>query len=112
MVPEPPPDLKWLPPWQRLEGTGDELVTELWREVPSGHVLQGLSAVAVALRSDCDEVLFVTNDPMAPLAVVHLTWAGPKESDPRWPLTTLYKDWHDWVKRCLLPDRENHYGDG
>jgi hypothetical protein len=108
MFPEPPPEIEWLPPWQRLDGTGDEFVTELWRELPSQHVLHGLLAVAVARRSDCDDVLFVTNDPMSPLAVVHLTWAGRKESDPRRPSTSLYKDWRDWVERCLLPDHEDY----
>lgn len=112
MFPEPPPELKWLPPWQRLEGTGDEFVTELQRELPSQHVLGGLSAVAVARRSDCDEVLFVTNDPIAPLALVRLTWADRKESDSRRPLTTLYKDWRDWANRCLRPDNENHCSEG
>lgn len=76
MFPESPPELEWLAPWRRLDGAGDEFVAELWRELTSQHVLHGLVAVAAARRSDCDEVLFVTNDPIAPLAVVRLTWSA------------------------------------
>ena len=112
MFSEPPPELKWLPPWQRLEGTSDEFVAELQRELPSQHVLRGLSAIAVARRPDSNEVLFITDDPIAPLALVRLTWAGPIESDPRRPSTTLYKNWRDWADRCLRPDHENHCSEG
>ena len=112
VFPKPPPELEWLAPWQRLDGAGEEFVAELRRELPDQHVLHGLLAAAAARRCDCDEVLFVTNDPIRPLAVVRLTWAGRKESDPRRPFTTLYKDWRDWARRCLRPDHENHDSDG
>jgi hypothetical protein len=35
--------------------------------------------VAVAQRTDCDEVLFATADPSKPLALDHLTWSGRSE---------------------------------
>jgi hypothetical protein len=80
---EPPPQLDWLEPWQRLEGSSDTFVNELQKELPPQHVLHGLPAVAVARRIDCDDVLFATADPTIPLAVVHLTWTSRTESDPR-----------------------------
>ena len=73
MLPEPPPQLEWLEPWQRFEASGDAFVRELQKEVPAQHVLHGLQVIAVARRIDCDEVLFATSDPTKPLAVVHLT---------------------------------------
>jgi hypothetical protein len=110
MLPEPPPQLEWLDPWQRLEGSYDGFVRELQKEVPPLHVLHGLSVVAVARRIDCDDVLFVTANPAMPLAVVHLTWTGRTESDPRWPHTTSYKSWEDWTERCLLTDHHEYCG--
>lgn len=107
----PPEELEWLEPWCRLEDNDQNdvwLVKELQKEICSQHVLYGLSVMGVARRGDNDDVLFATSDPISPLAVVHLTWTGRRESDPHWPSTTLYKDWQDWIQRCLLPDHEDH----
>ena len=112
MLPEPPTQLEWLEPWQRLGASGDAFVSELQKEVSARHVLYGLSVIAVARRIDCDDVLFATPDPAKPLAVVHLTWVGRTESDPQCPDTTLYESWRDWTERCLLPDHEEYSGNG
>lgn len=41
-----------------------------------------------------------------PLAVVHLTWTGKAESDPRWPSTSTYRSWQGFVERCLIPESQ------
>jgi hypothetical protein len=112
MFPDPPAQLEWLEPWQRLEGSGDAFVRELQKEIAPRHVLHGLSVIAVARRIDRDDVLFATHDPTKALAVVHLTWASRSETDPQWPFTTLYESWQDWIDRCLLPDHEEYSGNG
>ncbi len=111
MLSEPPPQLDWLEPWQRLEGSSDTFVKELQKELPFRHVLYGLSGVAVARSIDCDDVLFSTADPAISLAVVHLTWTGRTEFGPRCPLATGYKSWRDWTERCLFPDHQEYCGD-
>ena len=112
MFPELPPDFEWLEPWQRLEDSGDALVTELQKELALQHVLHGVPVVAVGRRSDSDDVLFATADPLKPIAVVHLTWIGRTEVDPQWPWTTLYDSWPDWIERCLRVDHQENSADG
>ena len=90
------------------QGRDEALVNELQRELSPQHVLYGILVAAVARRIDCDDVLFATADPSKPLAVVHLTWAGKAERDPRWPSSTLYQCWQDWMERCLAPDHEKY----
>jgi hypothetical protein len=106
LVIEPPGNLEWLVPWQPVTDSGDGLVRELKKELVSGHVLHGLPVAAVGPRIDCDDVLFATSDPAKRLAVVHLTWSGDAEADPKWPTTVVYKDWQDWIARCLVPDHQ------
>jgi hypothetical protein len=106
MFPEPPPQLEWLKPWERLEASEDAFVSELQKEMPPRHVLHGLSVINIARRIDSDDVLFVTSDPTKPLAVVHLTYHA--EYDPQWPYTTLYESWRDWIERCLPPEHEEY----
>lgn len=112
MAPEPPPHLQWLEPWERVEAHSEGLVQELLRELRPGHVLQGLSVAAAARRVDCDDVLFATDNPAMPLAVVHLTWSGQMEPIPESPYTTGYKSWDDWIERCLLPDHREYRQNG
>ena len=78
---------------QRARG----LLTELQKEVALGHSLFGRAAKAVATRKDCDDVLFETDDPEKPLAVVHLTWKESAEIESRWPATRLFAGWDVWV---------------
>ena len=59
---------------------------ELARELPPGHALAGRRARALARREANDDVLVVVDD--ATYAVVHLTWARHRETDPRWPSCT------------------------
>jgi hypothetical protein len=90
----------WLPPWAPcapgLEG-------ELAREVGPRHPLAELAAVAVARRSDTDDVLFFLPNAPSPLAVVHLTWSSTREPSP-WPATTFYTSLEDWIEHRMQPD--------
>lgn len=94
-------DIEWLEPWYEAHGG---LEAELERETGAGHPLSGRRAVSVGRRDDCDDVLFFLPDGPQPLAVVHLTWSGRRESSPQWPQTTFYSSVEDWVERCMRPD--------
>ena len=80
--------MDYLEPWFATDDR--RLVEELLRELPPGHVLEGLAVDVRARRQDCDDVLFNVLDGSGRLAQVHLTYKG--ESDPRWPLTTLFSN--------------------
>ena len=98
-------DVEWLDPWRP---TPRGLETELAREVGPGHVLAGRRAVAVARRTDNDDVLFHLPDGPALLAVVHLTWTCQRERKPEWPHTVLYHSVAEFVERCM---RQDHRGE-
>ena len=99
----PPSDFDWPDPWQPItdEAIASSLLVELLREVGPGHCLFQRTVKAVAQRHDCDDVLFQTNDPSRPLAVVHLTWRGSTEPDPACPATTFFGGWEDWLQRSF-----------
>lgn len=110
-----PIDFEWLTPWipidepaQREEfgplfADPDEnaapaptLIEELYREMPAGHVLCGMSVNVVAFcAADHNEFIFVTDNPNKPIACVHLTWAI--ETDPKWPHTDVYRSVDEWA---------------
>ena len=96
--------IEWLPPWIPVERQADEFVDELERELASGHVLSGKNADAIARRIDKDEVLFVIDDAPKQYAVVHLTWSGSKEHDPKWPFTVIFSSLEQWVDECMKRD--------
>ena len=98
-----------LDPWGAVsEPRAAKLEEELGRELASGHVLFGRRAKALAVRCDCDDVLFELRDPPQ-LAVVHLGWGVHPELPP-WPRTELYSDLADFVVRTMTPDHLD-YGD-
>jgi hypothetical protein len=105
-----PEGLQLLTPWEvihdtpQVQGHAERLSTELQREIPSTHVLCGIKATAIAHRIDQDDVLFELEGQML-LAVVHLTWS--RETDPRWPDTTLFESWEHWVREEMLPAHED-----
>lgn len=102
----PPDNLVWLEPWESADDSADVLVRELRRELFEEHILFSVPVVAVARRSNSDDVLFATTEQSKALAVVHLTWSGGTEPNPLWPHTTLYSDWQDWINRCQIPDHK------
>ncbi|MGJ4998931.1 hypothetical protein ACQR0Z_31205 [Bradyrhizobium sp. HKCCYLS3077] len=70
------------------------LETELAREIAPDHALANLPLNIIAKRDDCDDVLVTLRD--GRVAVVHLTWSGGREADPRRPTTVLYDSLDDW----------------
>jgi len=103
-----PDGLEILQPWQIISDSpnAERLNTELSAELSRSHLLYGLKANAVASRIDRDDVLFEIHGGSSPLAVVHLSWR--KESDPRWPTTTLFTSWEEWVRDDLLPANKEY----
>jgi len=105
-----PKNIEMFPPWQAIldlpnENRAELLAAELVAELPPSHVLYGLKARAVAVRSDRDDVLFEVDGGETPLAVVHLTWR--KETDPRWPGTVLFRSWEQWLRDEMLPAHQD-----
>jgi len=97
--------VEWLAPW---EASGPGLEAELAREVGPHHVLYGCSAVSVARRADCDEVLFVLSNGPSKLAVVHLTWSGKREQDATYPQVELYSSLEEFLGKRMEPDHTEH----
>ncbi|MBX7219685.1 MAG: hypothetical protein K1Y36_07050 [Blastocatellia bacterium] len=98
-------EIELVKPWQGVVG-GTGLAAELAREAGPAHPLFQCCVQPLAVRIDCDDVLFFTPDLVHPLAVVHLTWRGQMEDDPNRPATEWFVSIEDWVTRRLLPDRE------
>jgi hypothetical protein len=109
MLPGPPEDYCWPGPWRPVAESeaATEVIApqpfapapasftfeaELQHEVCPGHSLHGVECRAVARsREHPDEFVFVTADPLLPIAFVHLTWTV--ESDPAFPYTVGYLSW-------------------
>jgi hypothetical protein len=91
-------------PWKLFEdkARADDLSVRREREVPLGHVLFGLKLMAVATRTDQDDVLFEIEGGKMPLAVVHMIWR--KETDPRRAAARLFRSWGEWARETMLPD--------
>ena len=97
----PPPNFEWNEPWQPIHDPdlATSLVIELEGESWPAHPIYQRVTKALALRSDCDDVLFLTKDTDRPLALVHLTWKSSVESDPIWRVTSFFASWDDWAER-------------
>jgi hypothetical protein len=100
-------NILWLEPW-RPASSG--LEAELEREINPQHLLFGRKAISVGRRDDRDDVLFLLPDNPDPLAVVHLTWTGKRETNPKWPHTTFYSSLDDWMERCMKADHLEFVG--
>lgn len=87
--------MKFLTPWH--ENKDDELIAELDREVPKGHVLHGLPVSVLGRRDDKDEVLFALQDGTGRLATVHLTFQV--ETDVRWPSFAIFASEAEWIEK-------------
>ena len=85
--------MDYVEPWFAVNDP--RLAEELRRELPPGHILAGVAVAACAQRQDRDDVLFEILDGSGRLALVHLTHQA--ESDPRWPLTTVFSTETEWV---------------
>jgi hypothetical protein len=91
-------------PWLAVNLNKDYLERELLSELSSKHILYGKKVNAIAYRQDMDDVLFEIFESENSYAIVHLTHRF--ESDPKWPLTRLYKNWDE----VNLQFKEDHKG--
>lgn len=102
----------WKEPWVPCGADNAvDLARELARELSPGHPLFGLTATAIGRREDRNDVLFHLAEEEHPYAVVHLSWSGRPELDPRWPHTTCFSSLDDWVARRLDPDAAEYWGE-
>lgn len=95
---------EFLEPWEEFV-TDDQrkaFQTELAVEISDQHPLHGRAFRALAHRSDCDDVLVELPDER--VAVVHLTWTGTRESDPKYPQTRFFENVSSWIKLCMHAD--------
>jgi hypothetical protein len=100
-------DLQWLMPWQPIAGVTEAapFEAELQRELVACHPLFGVAVNAIGVGFN-DDVLFQLHDGSDRVAVVHLTWRGRAEIDPRWPDTDIYDNLQDWIERGMKPDND------
>src|SRR6516162_2977934 len=78
-------------PWEPVSGaSAAKMESELTKELLPNHPLFGVKATALARRADNDDVLFALASGASPYAVVHLTWTGHADADPRCPATVFY----------------------
>jgi hypothetical protein len=97
-------------PWMTLEAKfTTSTVDELYREIGANHALNGKKVSAVARRQDCDDILFLFEGE-AGCAVVHLTYRGKIEPDPRWPSTEIFVSLEAWRLQRMIPDHEEFVG--
>ena len=81
----------------------DEYATEIGK----GHPLYGVPVRAIGQRIDRDDVLFELLRHLCDYAVVHLTWSGREEADPRWPSFELFL--HDELMgKCIKPAQDDY----
>ena len=77
--------------WMALRGDESvNVLAEVHREIPPGHVLAGRKLFPVARHRGRDDVLLRTIGTDAKLWEVHLTWRT--ETDPEWPRARPFED--------------------
>jgi len=76
-------------PWYK---TDQDLSKQLKLEVADTHILANKNVKTIARREDNDDVLYEIIDQNKTFAIVHLTWNQSKQTDPRWPITKLFKN--------------------
>src|SRR5688500_9613349 len=96
-----------LTPWEPIDPeNSDRFEDEYAAEITKGHPLYGVPVKAIARRMDQDDVLFRLLRHLCEYAVVHLTWSGRAEDDPRWPICEIYADAGDLMEKCIRPIHE------
>jgi hypothetical protein len=96
-----------LEPWMPVGSNARRLQEELASELGARHPLKGRDLRAIAVRQECDDVLFVSADDPKVVAVVHLTYTNRPEADPRWPETTMFASIEDWMERGMQQDHDD-----
>lgn len=104
--------IEWLDPWYAAEETEVYyLERELRLEIPPRHELFGITVSVIGRRKDRDDILLRLLDGSDRFAVVHLTWRGDQESDPRWPWTKIYENQRAWEEWGLGRDHDDWWLD-
>ena len=101
--------MEFLEPWLPVGASATQLEKELHAELGPRHILKGRGMRAVAMRQDCDDVLFVSSGEPRVVAVVHLTYANRPEQDPLYPETILFESIDDWTERGMKADHEDFF---
>ncbi|WP_372660762.1 hypothetical protein [Cohnella sp.] len=91
-------NFSFLDPWQVSKS--EKFIVELKKELCSDHVLYKKELEILARRRDRDEYLYWLKNENK-FAQVHLTWRGSVESDPFWPVTTVYDSFSDWALNVM-----------
>lgn len=92
LIAKVPPSFTWPDAWEPVGGESAQLEEELRSELPAGHVLESRHCVALARGRRSDDVIFATDDPLRPFAVVHLTWKSDTEFHLLCPRTEIFLD--------------------
>lgn len=89
-------------PWELIDNDALRLtiLNELKQELGSQHTLYKMPLTAIGRRIDRDDVLMQLEDGSG-YVIVHLTWAGRVEADPRWPITRYFDSWSDVFAQIL-----------
>jgi hypothetical protein len=107
-----PEDIHFELPWVRV--TPEEKArfeAELVAEKCLLHNLATVDCCPVARRLDSDHVLFAIDPHLCECAVIHLTWSGRVEMDPRYPAFELYATFDDWIQERMVPDHNEFSSD-
>ncbi len=109
--------IPWQPPWRYVGiGEGGGYERELMQEAASGHPLHNVRAIAVGVRVDQDDVLFLLPDLSKPLAVVHFASSSSSnensDSAAKIPHTTFYSSLDDWLTRGMAADHAGQVSGG
>jgi len=109
MVPE---DIKFQLPWVRVSAEEKlRFESELIAERCLLHDLASVDCYAIARRIDSEDVLFALSPHLCECAVVHLTFSGRVEMDPRCPAYELHATFDDWIQERMRADH-NAYSTG
>ena len=77
-------------PWKKADENDQKLILELKKELASGHALYDKDVEVLARRLDNDDVLFKIKSTPICYALVHLTWMGKVDPNPKFPWTIIY----------------------
>lgn len=73
-----------------------------------GHVLDGYECYALCKSGQADDILFTVHkkdDSKNHFALVHLTFSGTIEEDPKWPRTQFFESFDEFKHDRMYPDK-------
>ena len=86
----------------------ESLVAELARELPTGHLLDGVAVSVVAHRDGTDDILCWHHNDLARFTVIHLSWLGRTEINSQHPTVECDGSFDDFLEyeRAFLGHRD------